>query len=138
MSSVDAGPSEEALTTEKDLLRHLPGHRAGSLTDDELLNHLERVARAQAVPPCRVCGGKLVVVAIGGAKPTVWACPAAREPEGVYLKWEARAALKGHYNASQWTQYPEENSYVGELVERFRKLRAQASSGNPELRTTAI
>jgi hypothetical protein len=138
MSSLDASPAEEAFTAEEDLLPHLSGHSAVSLTDDELLDHLERVARAQAVPPCRVCGGQLVVVAIGGAKPTVWACPAAREPEGVYLKWEARAALRGHYNASQWNQYREENSYIGELVERFRKLRAQSSSENPESRPTAI
>lgn len=137
MSPKDPCPADEAFITDEGLLPHLPGHNAPSLPDDELLNHLERVARAQAAPPCRVCGSKLMVVAIGGHKSTVWACPNALQPAEGHLTWKARQLLRDHYNISQWVQYREENSYILELVERFRELKANAPTETSEASATA-
>jgi hypothetical protein len=113
---------EDCTQTANDVIPHVPKHLPAGLPDAELLRYVELITEALAVPSCRVCGGLLSVVRIGGGKSTEWACPAASRDSREATHMDARRVADAHYRNSHWVQYREEHSYVRELAERFRKL----------------
>lgn len=112
----------------EDAISHLPARLPAGMTDRELLTYVELITEAQAVPPCRVCGGALAVVGIGGGKSTEWACPSASRASREAARMEPRRIADAHYRDSRWSQYREEASYVRELINRFRTLLATDSA----------
>lgn len=95
----------------------------------------ERYAPTE-VPPCRVCGGPLSLAAIGGGKPTVWACSGNEDdPDRPgYIRsqpgrWgNAKDGVSeygpgGHYHDSRWVDRRQGgDSQVIELIEDYERL----------------
>ena len=76
------------------------------------------------VPPCRVCGGKLSIQAIGGGRPTVYACSGSYEDEnGAIRRSEGRSPADEHYSNSRWEQYRHGNRLVLNILRELLKDR---------------
>lgn len=96
--------------TKKRDIRSLP---ASKLTDAELIEMLTKRYEPSVIPPCRVCGAKLRIGAIGGGQPTRWACPKAQGKDG--MDW-------AHYRQSGF----EDRRHGGDsdaiqLIKRFNR-----------------
>jgi hypothetical protein len=111
---------EDCSQTADDIIPHLPPRLPVEMSDTELLEYVELVSDARAVPPCRVCGGVLSVVRIGGGKSTEWACPVASRASSEATRMDARRVADAHYRDSRWSQYRDELNYARELARRFR------------------
>lgn len=112
---------EDSPQTADAAIPHLPQRQPVEMSDVELLEYVELMADARAVPPCRVCGGALSVIRIGGGKSTEWACPVASRASSEATRMDTRRVADAHYRDSHWSQYREEYSYARELAVRFRK-----------------
>jgi hypothetical protein len=95
------------------------------LSDADLVEFVLGRHTADPVPPCRLCGGPLLLGSFGSGKAPVWSCDG-KEPDPDApgrLRWKAgRRPADNHYSASQWTQYRTGDEWVLELVDRYRRL----------------
>jgi len=87
-------------------------------TDEELLTLLERDHTTTEIPPCRVCGGSLSIQAIGGGRPTVWAC-SGQDESGKYLP--GRRAADEHYSESRFEDRRHTDGRIHELIRRYKE-----------------
>lgn len=87
-------------------------------TDAELLSELEGRYKPTEVPPCRVCGGKLSIQAIGSG-PTVWGCSGLDENGKLT---PGRRLADAHYSQSTFEDCRRGgDSAVIELIRRSRR-----------------
>lgn len=95
-------------------------------TDEELLQSLRESYEPTVVPPCHICGRELSIQAIGGGKPTVWAC-SGRDDNDSYLP--GRGFIDEHYSNSRYEDRRQGgDERVMELVARFN-ARARKDDG---------
>ena len=96
------------------------------LSNAELMQILQERYESTVVPPCRICGAPLRVTAIGGGRPTKYACSTQRLGDGYpTIDWE-------HYECSKWSDYRQGgDSAVVELLCRFRAALAGAEDWIP-------
>lgn len=95
----------------------------------ELVATLRARYTAPEVPPCRVCGGKLSLQAVGGGRPTVWACDGYDtrmvSEEEFERDWHpGRSFVDKHYSDSRYEQYQHGDSLVLELCDLAEELTA--------------
>lgn len=84
-----------------------------ALVSDEVLSgHLQERYAAPEIPPCRVCGARLAIAAMGGGNATIYRCSEAKLPDGK-TDWD-------HYSRSEHRDARQGgDSRVIELVKRY-------------------
>ena len=112
-----------------------PNKELPEWTDAELLAWLREQYKAEPIPPCRVCGGRLSVASMGGGNATRWACGMWEDdPDapGKLRRKPGRGLADGHYERSEWTQYREGDAAVLELVARMERSNVGGNRLAPE------
>ncbi len=107
----------------RDLLYSLYDREPWEWPEEVILTMLRRSYSRPTIPPCRVCGGTLSVQAMGGGRPTEWACDGREDdPEhpGERRFKEGRRVADEHYSGSRFTDYRQGgDSLVIELIRRY-------------------
>lgn len=85
-------------------------------SDSELIGDLKKRYDQLPIPPCRICGGELSIAAIGGGRPTKYACSGSGD-DGKYLP--GRSCADEHYRDSHYEDYQHADNAVIEAVRRW-------------------
>lgn len=83
-------------------------------TEDDVIEHLRKRYTPEPVPPCHVCGKELGIAAIGGGRPTRWACQTYVDGQ---LDWD-------HYSESRFEQCRTGDRAVLAALDELERLRA--------------